>query len=207
MIKTDREECERVLANAIQLVKALLIFAYPVMPKSMEKVAETINLDLKNARLEDALKVDEVVELGKPKIPFEKVEDKKIEEMERIMMERIRKAESGEKESENLVDIKDFAKLDIRIGRIIKAERIKGSRKLLRLEVDIGDEIRQIVAGIAETYSPEDLIGKLVPVLVNIKPAKLMGVESRGMILAVDVDGKAVLLQPEREVPVGSKIR
>ncbi|WP_457549832.1 methionine--tRNA ligase [Archaeoglobus sp.] len=207
LIKTDRDECERVLANAIQLVKALLIFAYPVMPKSMENVAKTINLDLKNARIDDALKVDDVVELGKPKIPFEKVEDRKIEEMEKIMMERIRRAESGEKESENFVDIKDFAKLDIRIGRIIKAERIKGSRKLLRLEVDIGNEIRQIVAGIAETYNPEDLIGKLVPVLVNIKPAKLMGVESRGMILAVDVDGKAVLLHPDSDVPVGSKIR
>jgi methionyl-tRNA synthetase len=206
LIKSDVEKCKRVVASCVQLVKALAIFAYPVMPKSMIKVAEAIGLDLSNARLEDALKVDEVVVINKPKIPFEKLDEKKVEEMEKIMMDRIRKAESGEKSVEE-VDIRDFAKLDIRIGKIVKAERIKGSKKLIRLEVDIGGEIRQVVAGIAETYKPEELVGKLVPVLVNIKPAKLMGVESRGMILAVDVDGKAILLQPEKDVPVGSKIR
>ena len=78
---------------------------------------------------------------------------------------------------------------------------------MLKLEIDIGNEIRQVVAGIAENHEPESLIGKLVPILVNLKPAKLMGVESQGMILAVDVDGKAILLHPEKEVPIGSKIR
>jgi methionyl-tRNA synthetase len=203
LVKKDREECEKVLANAIQLVKALTIFAYPVMPKTMEKVAKAMNLDLSRVNLDSVLDVDEVVKLNKPEIPFVKVEDKKIEEMEKILMERIERAERGGE----LIDIKDFARLDIRIGRIVKAEKIKGSKKLLRLEVDVGGEVRQIVAGIAETYSPEELMGKLVPVLVNIKPAKLMGVESKGMILDVDVNGKAVLLQPEKDVPVGSKVR
>ena len=89
----------------------------------------------------------------------------------------------------------------------MKAEKIKGSKKLIRLEVDIGDEVRQIVAGIADSYREEELVGKSVVVLTNIKPAKLMGVESNGMILAADVEGKAVLLTPEKEVEAGVKIR
>ncbi len=202
LIKKNKEECERVLSSCIQIVKALIIFAYPVMPKTMKKLADIIGIEIKS--IDDALKVDEVVELKKPIIPFEKIDDKKIEEMERIMFERIKRAEGYEIME---VDLKDFNKLDIRIGKIVKAEKVKGSKKLLRLEIDIGGEIRQIVAGIADVYKPEEMVGKLVPVLVNIKPAKIMGVESRGMILAVDVNGKPVLLHPDREVPTGSKIR
>ncbi|MGB7531886.1 MAG: methionine--tRNA ligase subunit beta [Halobacteriota archaeon] len=108
--------------------------------------------------------------------------------------------------NKEIIDINEFAKLDLRIGRIANAERIEGSKKLIRLEVDIGNEQRQVVAGIAEQYRPENLIGELVPVLVNLKPAKLMGVESQGMILAVEVKGKPILLHPDKEVPVGSRI-
>jgi methionyl-tRNA synthetase len=106
-----------------------------------------------------------------------------------------------------LIEMSEFSRLDLRIGKIERAERIKGSKKLLRLEVDIRSETRQLVAGIAEDYKPEDLVGRLVAVVVNLKPAKLMGVESRGMILAVDVGGKPILLQPDKEVPAGSRVR
>ena len=108
---------------------------------------------------------------------------------------------------EEIIDINEFAKLDLRIGKIENAERVEGSKKLIKLEVDVGDETRQLVAGIAEEYTPESLIGKLVPMLANLKPVKLMGVESQGMILAVDVNGKPILLHPDREVPAGSGIR
>jgi len=108
---------------------------------------------------------------------------------------------------EEIIDINEFAKLDLRIGKIENAERVEGSKKLIKLEVDVGDETRQLVAGIAEEYNPESLIGKLVPILANLKPVKLMGVESQGMILAVDVNGKPILLHPDREVPAGSRVR
>jgi methionyl-tRNA synthetase len=108
---------------------------------------------------------------------------------------------------EEIIDINEFAKLDLRIGKIENAERVEGSKKLIKLEVDVGDETRQLVAGIAEEYNPESLIGKLVPILANLKPVKLMGVESQGMILAVDVNGKPILLHPDVEVPAGSRIR
>ncbi len=103
----------------------------------------------------------------------------------------------------------DFARLDIRIGKVLKAERVEGSRRLLRLEVDVGGEVRQIVAGIAERYRPEDLVGKKVVVLVNIQPRKIFGIESQGMLLAADVEGKPYLLTVDNpdEVPVGSKVR
>ena len=203
LIKKNRDECRKAVSSCLQLVKALIILGYPILPKTMVEMSKIIGIDVKNAKIDDALKVDERIVVKKPKVPFEKIEDEKIKELEEKMMKRIR----GEEVEENVIDIDYFTKLDLRIGKIVKAERIKKSKKLLKLEIDIGDEIRQVVAGIAENHEPESLIGKLVPILVNLKPAKLMGIESQGMILAVDVDGKAILLHPEKEVPIGSKIR
>ncbi len=201
LVKKDRAECARALANCLHIVKALVILAYPVLPFSMSRIAELIGIKVES--IEKATEFEKVVVVKKPKLPFRKVEEEKVEEMEKIMLERIEKAEKAE----NYVTIDEFKKLDIRIGRIVKAEKIEKSRKLIKLEVDVGNEVRQIVAGIAETYRPEELVGKLVVVLVNMKPAKLMGVESRGMLLAADVEGKAVLLTPEKDVPTGSRVR
>lgn len=103
-----------------------------------------------------------------------------------------------------------FSRLDIRVGKVLEARRIEGSKKLLLLRVDLGaGDVRQIVAGIAETYSPEELIGRKVVVLANIEPRKIFGYESQGMLLAADVDGKAYLLRVDKEdqVPVGAKVR
>jgi methionyl-tRNA synthetase len=105
------------------------------------------------------------------------------------------------------IDISDFAKVELRVGQIKEAEKVAGSKKLIRLQVDLGAEIRQVVAGIAETYSPETLVGKKVALVANLKPAKLMGIESNGMVLAASLDGKAVLCTFDADVPVGTKIR
>jgi methionine--tRNA ligase beta chain len=106
-----------------------------------------------------------------------------------------------------MVTFDDFMKLDIRIGTVTAADKVAGADKLIRLELDLGGEHRQVVAGMASTYMPEEFIGRQVPILVNLEPRKLRGVESQGMILAVDVDGKPVLLLPDREVPPGSVVR
>ena len=98
-------------------------------------------------------------------------------------------------------------KLDIRVGTIKSAERVEGADKLMKLMMDMGTEERQLVAGIAEWYSPEELVGKQIPVLVNLEPKNFRGTESNGMILAADDDGKAILLHPGREIKNGSKIR
>jgi methionine--tRNA ligase beta chain len=106
-----------------------------------------------------------------------------------------------------LITYDDFMKLDIRIGTVTVAEKIAGTDKLIRLEIDLGAERRQVVAGMATTYNTEEFIGKQVPVLVNLEPKKLRGIESHGMILAVDVSGRPFLLLPDREVPAGSVVR
>jgi methionine--tRNA ligase beta chain len=106
-----------------------------------------------------------------------------------------------------MITFDDFMKLDIRIGTVTAAEKVVGADKLIRLDLDLGGEHRQVVAGMAPTYTPKDFIGKQVPILVNLEPRKLRGVESQGMILAVDVDEKPVMLMPDKEVPPGSMVR
>lgn len=104
------------------------------------------------------------------------------------------------------VDIDVFKKLDLRVGVVVSAERIPGSKKLLKLVVKLGNEERQIVAGIAEWYKPEDLVNKYVVVVKNLKPRKFMGVESQGMILATCDKGKPVIITVTEPVETGSKI-
>ena len=106
-----------------------------------------------------------------------------------------------------MITFNDFKKLDLRIGKILSAEKVQGTDKLMKLDIDLGTEKRQLVAGIADMYEPETLIGKEIPVLTNLEARKIKGIESQGMILAVDVAGKPILLYPEREVPPGSTMR
>jgi len=105
------------------------------------------------------------------------------------------------------INFEEFQKIDLRVGKIIEAEKIEGTDKLLKLKVDLGEEKRQLVAGIAKFYQPEDLIGKEIVVVANLEPKILRGIESQGMLLAADVEGKPVLLKPDQEVPPGTKIR
>ena len=107
----------------------------------------------------------------------------------------------------NLIDISEFAKTEIKVGKIVSAERVPKSDKLILMKVDIG-EVRQVVAGIGKAYAPEELAGKNVAVVTNLKPAKLMGIESFGMLLATDTEGGGLsLIGFDRDVKVGARIR
>lgn len=107
-----------------------------------------------------------------------------------------------------MVSLGDFKKLDIRIGKVVSAEKVADADKLLKLVFDMGVEERQIIAGIAEIFpDPTILVGKEMPVIVNLEPRKFKGHESQGMLLAVEADGTPVLLHPEKEVPPGSILR
>jgi methionyl-tRNA synthetase len=104
------------------------------------------------------------------------------------------------------VTIDEFQKVELRVGKVVSAERIEGSEKLLKLQIDLG-EPRQIVSGIAKVYEPESLVGKEVVIVVNLEPRKMMGMESQGMLLAAHGEGgEPVVLTVERAVPPGSKI-
>lgn len=125
------------------------------------------------------------------------------------MTEEAKSAET-EAEVDNTITIDEFMKVDLRVGKILSCERIPKSKKLLKMEVDLGFEKRQILAGMAPYYLPEEMLGRRVVVVANLKPAKLMGIESQGMLLAASPEGDgavpALITLPEG-LPLGSKVR
>jgi len=117
-----------------------------------------------------------------------------------------RKAEETKNDTEGLLDISEFRKIELRVGEVVRAERIEKSEKLIRLEIDLGGEVRQIVGGLYPSYRPEDLVGRKVVVVTNLKPRRLMGYESQGMLLAAHAGERIVLLTLPLEVPNGATI-
>lgn len=214
LVKSDVEKAKSVLYNCLQIAKALTILMDPVTPSKMEAAWRQLGLEgtAESQQFKDAtLLIPAGRNLGKPEILFGRMEDATIKELDSIFKERMTQAESKENrdtpQRAKSITFEDFKSIDLRIGEIIEAQRIKGSNKLLKLIVDIGKENRQVVAGIAESYRPEDLIGSEVVVVANLERAKLFGVESQAMLLAADVDGRAVLLRPQEKVEPGTKIR
>jgi len=215
LAKSDRARCGAVLRNCLLIAKALSIILQPVMPEKMESAWRQLGLEgtAADALFDDGLVAIEAGrKLGAPEHIFNKMDDALVSDLDGIFRDRIAalEAKKDKKKGEEKMDVikfEDFKRLDIRVGTVLGAERIKGSEKLLRLSVDIGSEERQIVAGVAKTHSPEGLVGKKIVVLANLEPAKLFGVESRGMLLAADLNDEAVLLAPEKAVPPGTKIR
>lgn len=108
--------------------------------------------------------------------------------------------------TDDKITIEDFIKIDLRVGKILYAEEVEDSRKMLKLEVDVGEEKRVIYAGVKKSYAPEDLIDKLVVVIVNLLPREMKFGTSDGMILATQNDGEIIVLQPEKDVKPGSKV-
>jgi methionine--tRNA ligase beta chain len=106
-----------------------------------------------------------------------------------------------------MLSFEDFQKVELKTAKVTDAQRVDGSDKLLRLEIEMAGEKRQLVAGIAKHYKPEEMIGKDIVVAANLEPKTIFGLESRGMLLAANVDGRPVLLQPDKEVPSGTVIR
>ncbi len=120
-----------------------------------------------------------------------------------------RGARPGARSEPAKIGIEEFAKIDLRVAKVLAAEKVKGSKKLMKMQIDVGTEQRTIVAGIAEAYEPEALVGRSIVVVANLKPAKLMGIESNGMVLAASPEGgKPVLLGfVEPPPPPGSRVR
>lgn len=104
-----------------------------------------------------------------------------------------------------MINYEDFKKVDLRVAKVLAAEKIEGSEKLLKLQIDLGEEQRQLVSGIAKSYAPEDLIGKEIIIVANLEPRQIMGLESQGMLLAADHSGP-ILLVPDKELPPGMSV-
>ncbi len=200
LMKTDKERAGAVLYNAAEALRLSAIHLHPVMPGKIDTLLEVMGTSI-DARLneEDWFEWGHIkpgTRLGKTNGLFPRIEVKEapVEEPEKLDL----KPE---------VAFDDFMKMDIRVAKIIKAEKHPNADKLLKLQVDLGAEQRQIIAGIAEYYAPKDLLGKSVSIIANLKPAKIRGELSQGMILAAD-DGKTVSpLIPLKDVEPGSKVR
>ncbi|MFV1957730.1 MAG: methionine--tRNA ligase subunit beta, partial [bacterium] len=147
-------------------------------------------------------RIEEVPEIGKI---ADSASPEDVEKPKRSKKNKKRETGKGERE-DNMISIEDFATVELIAARILEAEKVPKSKKLIRLIVDAGDE-RQLVAGIAENYEPEDLVGKTIAIVANLKPAKLMGVESRGMLLAAEDDSGIHVLTFDEDVKPGTRIK
>lgn len=122
--------------------------------------------------------------------------------------EKIEEKQEEQVVENDLIDYELFAKIKLRVAQIMEAEPVAKSKKLVKLQVNLGSETRQILAGISQFYTPEELVGKKIIIVANLKPAKLMGLESQGMLLAASTDEEGViLLQPEKDISVGAEVR
>jgi len=203
------DELAGVLYSALEAARAAAIMIAPFMPATAVEIARQLgisdefpSLKWADATAEKPFKAGTKTQGPDPIFP--RLDTKKKEAKK--VTEQPQEAPKPEK-TEDTISYDYFSKLKIRIAEIKSAERIEGADKLLRLQVDLGDEVRQIVAGIALYYEPESLVGRKIVLLANLEPAKIRGVVSNGMLLAADVDGRAIILQPESDVPAGSKVR
>jgi methionyl-tRNA synthetase len=205
LLKEDREAAEQVIRNALQLAKALTLLFAPVIPEKAQAAWESLGYNdaISAHGLAEAEEGFESRKLPAPAILFEKLDDDRIAELEKILVKRVQEARMKE-EAQDQISIDEFGQMDLRVGLITAAEPIKGSKKLLKLQVDIGSEKRQVVSGIAQFYAVDDLVGTRVILVANLKPVKIFGVESRGMILAAG--DEASLLVPLRDVEPGTRV-
>jgi len=213
VIKLDEERVKTIMYVALQISAALAVVSEPFLPFSATKLKNILNISASLSWedvTENTVLLPATHQINKAELLFSKIEDKEIEaQVEKLAATKIaneqeNKVTAPQKET---IEFEDFTKLDIRVGTILEAEKVAKTKKLLKLKVDVGIDIRTIVSGIAESFSPEEIIGLQVSVLVNLAPRKIRGVESQGMILMTDTpDGKLAFVSPTKEVKNGQAV-
>lgn len=202
-----------VLYNLLESLRFIGIMIEPYLPYTAEKILKQLNAEVKTFdSLENFNGTSAGSKVAKGEIIFPRIDlEKKLEELEEIRLKKLEEAKAGDAQITPYkpeITIDDFAKVDLRVARVKNCENVKGSTKLLKLTVELGNEVRQVISGIANFYKPEDLIGKDIIIVANLKPAKLKGELSQGMILsaATSDDGKLFVVTPEKELPSGSVV-
>ena len=211
IMKEDPSKAGTILNYAVQLVAQASIALEPFIPFSAQKLRSALGMEsFEWSSMGDFEVIAAGTALQNPGLLFEKIEDEAVQwQVDKLtqtknQMELAAKAVPALKET---IAFDDFAKMDIRIGEIVAAEKMEKSKKLLKLQVNDGFVMRTILSGIAEHFAPEDLIGKQVTFLANLAPRKMMGIESEGMILmAEDVDGSLALVQPNKQIWNGGTV-
>lgn len=213
-----REEINGVLWRVATSLRSAAILISPFMPKTAEAIWDAMGFDATGALNSQKVEEDNIC-FGALKGPitvkagaglFPRIEEEKPGLGTResgLEKKQAQKKTKGKEGKAEMIDINDFGKVDLRVAEIIAAERVEGADKLLKLKVTLGEEERQIVAGIARHYSPEELVGKRIVVVANLKPAMLRGIESQGMLLAASDENTVSILTPLKEVKVGSKVK
>jgi len=212
VIKTDPERVKTIMNIALQITANLTIIFEPFLPFSMEKLRGWINLDeprWSEAGNIELLKPGHVI--NKPGLLFEKIEDDEIvRQIDKLHATKRVNEEADAKTlvGKDAVTFDEFSRIDIRTATVLEAEKVPKTNKLLKLKIDTGLDIRTIVSGIAEYFTPESLIGKQISIVANLEPRNIKGIESKGMILmAEDKNGKLVLVSPADKVSNGSTIK
>lgn len=209
-IKDNKDICGNTINLSLQVIRTLAVMLSPIIPFTSEKIFSLLNITDNSLKIWegcDETKLPVGHKIKKPEILFTKIDDASI-----ATYLKSQELVSEDKKKKNLetpkIDINDFKKIEIRVAKILKCEYVKNSKKLLKLNLDLGFEQRQVIAGIAEFYSPDDLINKKVLVVSNLKEAKLMGEVSQGMVLTVEDENKKLkLITVEDSLPVGLILR
>jgi len=213
VIKVDEERVKTIMYVALQISAALAVVAEPFLPFTATKLKGILNLET-SISWDDISDKNVLIpaehQINKGELLFSKIEDKTIDaQLEKLQATKLANEQENKvvEPQKETIEFDDFTKLDIRIGTILEAEKVAKTKKLLKLKVDVGIDTRTIVSGIAESFSPENIIGQQVSVLVNLAPRKIRGVESQGMILMTDTpDGKLAFVEPEKTVKNGQQI-
>ncbi|MEW6051636.1 MAG: methionine--tRNA ligase [Candidatus Zixiibacteriota bacterium] len=195
-----------ILYACAEVIRIVSIMLYPVMPKKMRELRTAYGLtdatlSLDNARQFFVLEPGTPVQVEQAVFPRLNAPDASVPQPKQAAAASVPAASEP-----GLLDITDFAKADLRVATVLAAERVTGANKLLRLQIDLGSEKRQIVAGVAEYYAPEKMVGRKIVVVTNLKPAVIRGVESRGMLLAAKAGANLFLLTPDGDLPPGAKV-
>ena len=213
--KTNPEVVKEIMFTALNITAQLSQILEPFLPDTAQSIREMLKIDKVFKGFLDGH------EIGEGKLLFSKVEDEDVErQTKKLARDKGQEADNKEmaasasatlslqRSFKENINFDDFMKMDIRVGTIISAEKVKKADKLLQLSVDLNSEVRTIVSGISQQFTPEEIVGKQVSVLCNLEPRKLKGVESQGMILmAEDASGKLSFVSPEAGFASGSEIR
>ena len=210
VIKVDEERVKTIMNVALQIAASLAVLSEPFLPFTSDKLKKILNINLSTtAGLNwESVSTNETLlaadhQINQAELLFRKIEDNEIQ-AQLDKLEATKKANANENKKlmpqKDTITFDDFSKLDMRIGTIIEAEKMAKAKKLLVLKVDTGLDVRTIVSGIAESFTPEEIVGKKVTVLINLAPRALRGVDSEGMILMTEnADGKLVFVNPDED--------
>ena len=221
LIKTDAKRVETIMFVALQIAAGLAVLVAPFLPFTSVKLKKLLNINPAKlgdsefitwngiAENQELLKTGH--QIGVPELLFDKIEDEAVQkQLDKLdATKKVNKSENQVLEPQKAtVSFDDFAKLDLRVGTILEAEKVAKTKKLLKLKVDVGLEIHTIISGIAENFTPEEVIGKRVSVLINLAPRAIKGIESQGMILMTETpNGTLAFIEPENNaVENGMKI-